>query len=36
VGSSPIKGHHRCLPLLFSTGWFQERIRAWFHKRTKI
>ena len=34
VGSSPMEGHHRCfleqetLPLLFSTGWFQERIRA--------
>jgi len=24
------------LPLLLSTGWFQERIRAWFHNRTKI
>jgi len=23
-------------PLLFSTGWFQERIRAWFHNRTKL
>jgi len=22
--------------LLISTGWFQERIRAWFHNRTKI
>jgi len=22
--------------LLLSTGWFQERIRAWFHNRTKI
>jgi len=22
--------------LLFSTGWFQERIRAWYHNRTKI
>jgi len=21
---------------LLSTGWFQERIRAWFHKGTKI
>jgi len=21
---------------LLSTGWFQERIRAWFHNRTKI
>ena len=34
VGSSPIKGP-RCfreqetVPLLLSTGWFQERIRAW-------
>ena len=41
VGSSPIKGP-RCFPeqenlrLLLSTGWFQERIRAWFHNRTKI
>ena len=24
------------LPLLLSTGWFQERIRACFHNRTKI
>ena len=24
------------LPLLLSTGWFQERIRAWFHNKTKI
>ena len=24
------------LPLLLSTGWFQERIRAWFHNQTKI
>mgnify|MGYP000050098318 CR=1 len=41
VGSSPIKGP-RCfveqetLPLLLSTGWFQERIRACYHNRTKI
>ena len=41
VGSSPIKGS-RCLleqetlPLLLRTGWFQERIRAWYHNRTKI
>ena len=34
--------NHRCfpeqetLPLLLSTGWFQERIRAWIHNRTKI
>ena len=41
VGSSPIKGT-RCfleqetLPLLLSTGWFQERIRAWFHNRAEI
>ena len=33
MGSSPIKGPHcfleqESLPLLFSTGWFQERIRA--------
>ena len=41
VGSSHIKGP-RCfieqetLPLLLSTGWFQERIRALFHNRTKI
>ena len=41
VVSSPIKGP-RCLfeqetlPLLLSTDWFQERIRAWFHNRTKI
>ena len=24
------------LPLLFSTGWFQEQIRAWSHNQTKI
>ena len=41
VGSSPIKGTHcffeqETLPLLLSTGWLQERIRAWFHNRTKI
>ena len=41
VGSSPIKGP-RCfleqetLPLLLSTGWIQESIRALFHNRTKI
>ena len=41
VGSSAIKGP-RCflkqetLPLLLTTGWFQERIRAWFDNRTKI
>jgi len=41
LSSSPIKGP-RCfleqetLPLLLSTGWFQELIRAWFHNRTKI
>ena len=33
VGSSPIKGPHclleqETLPLLFSTGWCQEQIRA--------
>jgi len=39
--SSPIKGP-RCflepdtLSVLLSTGWFQERIRAWFHNQTKI
>ena len=41
ICASPIKGP-RCfleqetLPLLLSTGWFQERIRAWFHNRTKV
>ena len=41
VDSSPIKGP-RCvieqetLPLLLSTGWFQERIRTLYHNRTKI
>ena len=41
VGSNPIKGP-RCfleqetLPLLMSTGWFQEQIRARFHNRAKI
>ena len=24
------------LSLLLSTGWFQERIRAWIHNRTKM
>ena len=33
VGSSPIKGprcflEQKMLPLLLSTGWFQERVRA--------
>jgi len=37
VGSSPNKGlycflEQETLPLLLSTGWFQQRIRAWFHK----
>ena len=41
VGSSPIKApryfpEQETLPLLLSTGWFEERIRAWCHKRTKI
>ena len=41
VGSSPIKGSRfildqETLPLLLRTGWFQERIRAWFHNQTKI
>ena len=41
VGLSPIKSPHcfleqETLPLLLSTGWFQERIRAWFHNQTKI
>ena len=41
MGLSRIKGP-RCfleqetLPLLLSTGWFQERIQAWFHNQTKI
>ena len=41
LGSSPIKDY-RCfieqehLPLLLSTGWFQEWIRAGFHNRTNI
>ena len=40
VGSSPIKGpccllEQETLPLLLSAGWFQERIRAWFHNQTK-
>ena len=38
---SPIKGpccfiEQEHLPLWLSTGWFQERIRAWFLNRTKI
>ena len=41
MGSSPIKGpccflQQETLHLLLSTGWFQERIRAWFHNQTKI
>jgi len=41
VGLRPIKAP-RCflqqetLPLLLSTGWFQEWIRAWLHNWTKI
>ena len=41
VGSSPIEGP-RCfleqetLPLLLSTGCFQERIRVLFHNLTKL
>jgi len=40
VSSSPIKGsccflETETLPSLFSTGWLQKRIRAWFTK-TKI
>ena len=40
VDLKPIKGS-RCvlvqetLPSLLSTGWFQEQIRAWFHKQQK-
>jgi len=38
---SPVKGpccflEQETLPLLISTGWFQERNRAWFRNRTKI
>ena len=41
VGSSPINGlrclrEQETLPLLLSTGWFQERIRAKYHNQTKI
>ena len=41
LGSSPIKDPHcffeqETLPLLLSTGWFQERIRAWIHNWTKL
>ena len=36
VDSSHIKGPVVSLPLLPSTVWFQERIRAWIHNRTKI
>ena len=40
VCSNPIKDpcsflEQETLPLLLSTGWFQERIRARFHNRTK-
>jgi len=41
VGFSPIKGpccflEQETLPLLLSTGWFQEWIRAGYHNQTKI
>ena len=41
MGSSPIKGPHcfleqETLPLLLSTGWFQERIKERLHAQTKI
>ena len=41
VGSSPIKGPHcfleqETLPLLLSTGWFQELNQARYHNQTKI
>ena len=41
VSSSPIKGlrcfiEQETLLLLLSTGWFKERIPAWYHNRTKI
>jgi len=40
VGSRTIKGpcwflEQETLPLLLSTGWFQDRIWAWIHNRTK-
>ena len=40
VFDSPSKTHlvffSKKLPLLLSTDWCQERIRAWFHNQTKI
>ena len=33
---APIVSLSKKLPLLLCTGWFQERIRAWFHNQTKI
>ena len=41
VGSNPIKGlrcylEQEMLPLLLSTGWFQERVRAWFQNQNKL
>ena len=41
VGSNPTKAprhflEQETLSLLLSTGWFQERILACFHNRTKI
>ena len=41
VGSSPIKDlrcflQQETLPVLISTGWFQERIQSLNHNRTKI
>ena len=41
MSSSPIKAlrcflEQETLPLLLSTGWFQEQIRAWFHNQTKM
>jgi len=39
--NNPTKGSHCFIEQetvfsLLSTGWFQERIQAWFHNRTKI
>jgi len=41
VGLCSIKCHlcfleQETLPLLLSTGWFQERIWVWFHNQTQI
>ena len=36
INGSPCFLEHETLPLLLSTGWFQELIQVWFHNETKI